>query len=328
MTDFLQEFYGKIAKVDSESPRPLWSVVIPTHNCGKFIEQTLLSVLVQDRGPDSMEIIVVDDGSTDDDPREIIARLGKDRIQFIQQNENVGKSRNYETGINATRGRLIHQLHGDDRIREGFYASMEAAFKRFPEACAFFCESEYINIDGEVIGRTGKESDVTGLLENWLEKIVKRQRIQTPSIVVRREIYEQIGGFDRRLDYFEDWEMWIRMATRYPFGFNTGPIAQYRVYQNNSSSKSIVSGKRIRVLRKMLSIVDSYIPEDVLQRCREKRSENIAQYWIRCIPTAFHYGGFLTWFRICTEALNYRINLRVMYYIFLFTIRYKRFLAK
>ena len=86
------------------------------------------SVLAQDPGEALMEIIVVDDHSTKDDPEAVVKEFGQGRVQFIKQEKNVGKVKNYETGLFASRGRYIHQLHGDDLVYDGFYKEMEALF--------------------------------------------------------------------------------------------------------------------------------------------------------------------------------------------------------
>lgn len=320
------EFRKEVKPCIEGNPRPLWSVLIPTHNCAEYLEKALCSVLAQDRGMENMEIIVIDDFSTEDDPGQVVERLGQGRVQFIRQVENVGKTKNFQTGLDASRGFLIHQLHGDDLVDDGFYQSMEQAFIEFPKAGAFFCESEYIDGRGHVIGRTGKESDTLAILQNWLEKMVVAQRIQAPSIVVRREVYEILGGFDSRLPNFEDWEMWVRIATSYSFGFNPAVTAKYRVYAANTSSESVLSGKRAAVLRKAIAIMDSYLPVRVLNRCKVARSRETAHYLIRCIPQTVAAKKTIAWLKLSWESMRYSMRPRELYYLFMFTVYYRRYL--
>ncbi len=305
-----------VAPVTSSETRPLWSVLIPTHNCAAYLEQTLTSVLAQDPGPEQMEILVVDDHSTKDDPVTVVDRLASGRVNFIRQAENVGKSRNYQTGLNASRGQLIHQLHGDDKVGPDFYQSMASCFERFPQAGAFFCESQYIDEHNEITGRTGSEREQSGVLEGWLEKIYIRQRIQTPSVVLRRDVYEQLGGFDQRLSAFEDWEMWVRTAVCCPVGFNANCTAQYRVYHDNTSHQSIVSGQRPRIQKRALRIIDSYVPEKVKQTCGALRAREVADYLTRCLPIAVQHRRPLAWFRLCGHIATYSWHPRVWYYVF------------
>ena len=100
---------------------PKWSVMIPTYNCANLLEQTLLSILQQDPGEELMQIEVIDDCSTIDNPEEVVNRLGKGRIKFFRQPKNVGAIRNFNTCINRSNGEFVHILHGDDWIENGFY---------------------------------------------------------------------------------------------------------------------------------------------------------------------------------------------------------------
>lgn len=310
-----------ISTVDLYSNRPFWSVVIPTFNCAHYLVESLGSVLLQGIDSKRMEIIVVDDCSTDDDPGEVAARLGNGRVRFIRQSENVGKAKNYATGINSAQGRWIHVLHGDDRVQDGFYKSMEQVIAVNDQAAAVFCESRYINGEGEVIGRTGKEREVSGLLADWLERIVIQQRIQTPSIVVRRDVYESLGSFDSRLQLTEDWEMWIRIATAYQFAFNSEAIAEYRTYPENSSSKSAATGSFAFDLRVLESILEEYLPTEVIATCRKKRSVAIAYTLIHSIPTVRRNGSFSGWLRLCVEIMKYSMHPRVLYHLMRFSIK-------
>ncbi len=303
----------KPAPRDSASARPLWSILIPTYNSAAFLEESLNSVLAQDPGADRMEIIVVDDHSDRDDPGAVVERIAGDRVKFIKQPRNVGKVRNYGTGLEESRGMLIHQLHCDDRVRPGFYAAMEEAFTAFPEAGAFFCESAYIDEAGKVTGATGTEQEQVGLLDNWLGKIVVRQRIQTPSIVVRREVYENIGGFDRRLDAFEDWEMWIRIANSYPVGFLPPQLAEYRVSASNSSTRSMLDGTRARKLRAMLVIVDEYVPQQVIRKHSPERNREMAQYLTQFIPRLVSAGKWGAIAAVYRDALAFSPHPRTLY---------------
>ncbi|MCT7950807.1 glycosyltransferase family 2 protein [Ancylothrix sp. C2] len=75
--------YPKIEPMTSEK-RPFWSEMIPAYNNTKFLEQALQSILAQDPGPDEMQIEVIDDNSTKNDPEEIVRKIGKDRVIFYR----------------------------------------------------------------------------------------------------------------------------------------------------------------------------------------------------------------------------------------------------
>ena len=94
----------KIAPLPDQAKRPVWSVMIPTYNCSRFLKETIESVLDQDFGKDLMQIEVIDDCSTDEDVEAIVNQIGAGRISFYRQPENVGSLRNFETCINRAQG--------------------------------------------------------------------------------------------------------------------------------------------------------------------------------------------------------------------------------
>lgn len=206
-----------IPPVPKETPQPLWSVMIPTYNCAKYLRETLASVLAQDPGSDVMQIMVVDDHSTRDDPELVVEELGQGRVDFYRQPKNVGMTKNFQTCLELSRGYLIHQLHGDDYVKDGFYQRMERAFSKHPEIGAAFCRNFFVDESGKELRISRLEMTESGVLPSydWLKQIAAGQLIQTPLIVVRREVYEKLGGFDRRLPTTaEDWEMLDRSAAR------------------------------------------------------------------------------------------------------------------
>lgn len=254
-------YRASIAPIPDGTPRPLWSVMIPTYNCVGYLRETLASVLAQDPGPEVMQIEVVDDHSTRDDPAAVVEELGRGRVSFYQQPENVGYIRNFETCLQRSRGKLIHLLHGDDCVRDGFYRKMQRAFDENPEIGAAFCRHIIMDEHGHWQIITWLEQPESGVLSNWLERITVEQRIQTPSIVVRRDVYERLGGFDRRLSCCgEDWEMWIRIAAHYPVWYEVEPLAMYRMHSASLTGRSARTGADTRDLRMTIEIVQSYLP--------------------------------------------------------------------
>jgi hypothetical protein len=185
-------------------------------------------------------------------------------------------------------------------------------------AGAFFCQSLYIDHSGRTIGRTSVELESTGLLDRWLDAIYVSQRIQTPSMVVRREVYETLGAFDRRLDSHEDWEMWIRIATQYPVGFVTGTLAEYRTSDDNATMRTLVDGTHVRTLRTVLRIVDGYVPKEVISRNRSARNTAMADYLTQLIPSLVARGMRGPALKLSLDAISFsatpRTASRLLYF--------------
>lgn len=260
--------------------RPLWSVVIPTYNCAEFLKETLKSVLAQDPGETLMEIIVVDDHSTKDDPEAVAKEYGQGRVQFIRQEKNVGKVKNYETGLTASKGIYIHQLHGDDLVYDGFYSEMETLFNESPTAGAGFCRTNYIDYGSRITGVTGMIQAKEGIVPDMLEKLYTQQYIQTPSMVVKRAVYESIACFDRRLDCMEDWEMWTRIANNYPIATSNKVLAAYRSHQDNATNSTFNNGTALQTHQLICDIVDGYIDPDVKKNFSKIRNQKQAAFWL------------------------------------------------
>jgi glycosyltransferase involved in cell wall biosynthesis len=142
----------EIKPVPENIQRPRWSVMIPAYNCSQYLIENILSVLQQDPGPLQMQIEVVDDSSTDTDVEALVKEAGKGRVGYYRQPENVGSLRNFETCLNRATGHYIHILHGDDKLRNGFYNEIEKLFAAFPEAGAAF--TGFTFIDEKISGYT------------------------------------------------------------------------------------------------------------------------------------------------------------------------------
>ncbi len=246
-----------VPKVSEEVERPLWSVMIPTYNCANYLRETLASVLAQDLGSDFMQIMVVDDHSLKDDPEAVVKEIGNGRVEFYRQETNVGHVKNFQTCLEKSRGRLIHQLHGDDLVCDGFYKKLTIAFEKHPEIGAAFCRHIIMDEHGHTIHPSVLEQPESGVLpEDWVEELIGFQRIQTPAIAVRRDVYEEIGGFDNRFKIgAEDWEMWIRVASSYRVWYEPELLAKYRKNSNSLTSNSIRNATVIRDMARMISIL-------------------------------------------------------------------------
>ena len=257
--------------------RPTWSVMIPVYNCSGYIKSVLESVLQQDPGIDKMQIEVVDDYSTDGKIAEIVNEIGQGRVLYYRQAKNVGSLRNFETCLNRAKGYYIHLLHGDDRVKDGYYKHIEALFERFPQAGAAYTAWDYIDTENNVLRHSRIEANAPCLLENWLNKLAEHQRLQYVTISVKREVYEKLGGF-YGVTYGEDWEMWARIAKYYPTAYTPEILAEYREHQESISSQSFLTGKNIYDIEKVIDTISNYLPPEDQQRMNKLARKHYV-YW-------------------------------------------------
>lgn len=278
-TDRIPQSPPVIAPVPQGVYRPLWSVMIPVYNCAEYLKIALKSVLMQDAGPQLMQIEVVDDCSTDANIEKIVKKIGGGRVKYFRQPKNVGSLRNFETCLNRATGHYIHLLHGDDCVKDGFYLNMKALLDKFPEAGAAFCSFDLITATGQPFGTSQRESDVPCILDNWLYRIAEKPRLQYACMVVKRQVYEKLGGF-YLAHYGEDWEMWARIARHYPTAYLPDALAEYRVHQNSITRHSFHTGNNIRDIAKVIDKITHYLPEQDKEALKKKACKFYAGYAI------------------------------------------------
>jgi glycosyltransferase involved in cell wall biosynthesis len=254
--------------------------MIPTYNCARFLEETIRGVLDQDPGPERMQIEVVDDGSSDD-PEGVVARVGDGRVGFFRQDRNVGHTRNFDTCLLRSRGDLVHLLHGDDAVRPGFYERLERPFED-PAVGAAFSRQLIVDEDGNWRTVSRLLEPTSGILDDWLERIGTRQLLQTPAMVVRRSVYEAVGGFDRRIErYGEDWEMWVRVAAHSLVWHETEPLAVYRLRSQSLSDGVVRSGKNVDDLLRVVEINRETLPPTMRESITHAARVDIATSSLR-----------------------------------------------
>jgi glycosyltransferase involved in cell wall biosynthesis len=250
-----------ISPVTSQSQRPLWSVMIPVYNCLCYLQEALESVLSQAPGKEHMQIAVIDDCSTDGDVLALVQRIGKDRVEYFRQEKNVGSLRNFETCLNRSIGHWVHILHGDDLVIDGFYLEIQMLFQKYPEAGAAFTRAIIKHSKNEETVDIGKPIlEEAGIIKDFLLKIAERNQLETPCIVVKRSVYEQLGGFFA-VHYGEDWEMWTRIAAKFPIAYSPKCLSCYRYLSGASiTHQSIATAQNVRDIARVIDIIQQYLP--------------------------------------------------------------------
>jgi GT2 family glycosyltransferase len=279
-----------IGPVAKDVQRPLWSVMIPTYNRTAYLEQALKCVLAQDLGPEQMHIEVIDNCSTESNPEALIKKLGQDRVSFYRQPENVGLVGNLTTCIQRARGHLVHILHDDDLVAPGFYDQMQEAFEKEPSIGAAFCRTSCVNETGQPLKSFKRQRETAGILENWLERIAVKNLMQPPSVVVRRSVYEELGGFHPKLMYSCDWEMWTRISAHYPVWYEPKILASTRLHSSSDSSVAIRSGENVINEREAIDIMYRYLPPSKADKLYKHVSENCSLWAIMCASRVLAKG--------------------------------------
>lgn len=282
-----------INPVYNKGKRPIWSVMIPVYNCSRYLTTTLESVLAENISQEDMQIEVVDDCSTDADIEALVFKIGKGRIQYFRQEKNIGSLLNFATCLNRSQGYFVHLLHGDDKIKKGFYNKIKSLFTMYPDAGAAFCRLAYIDNQDRFKYYHEAVMDEPGLLQDSVTVLCERQRIQYVSMVVKREVYEKLGGF-YGVEYGEDWEMWVRIATQYPIAYSPEVLAEYRMHQNSISGKSFITGQNMKDLNYVMKVISHYLPEENRIVVMKKSRLFYAHYALRIANSIWHDARKIT----------------------------------
>lgn len=316
MSDRIPDSPPIIKPVDSKIIRPVWSVMIPTYNCANFLKRTLESVLLQDPGVDKMQIEVVDDYSTDADVEEIVNTVGKGRIQFYKQPVNRGSLRNFETCLNRSQGQYIHLLHGDDYVEPGFYTEIENLFNQYPQSGAACTGFLYIDEREKYLYPNPKIAGNPGILNNWLIILAQGQKLQPPSVVVKRSVYEHLGGFFG-MHYGEDWEMWVRIAAHYPFAYTPLKLVRYRVHDKNITADSFQSGQHIKDMIKAINIIQAYLPANQKRKLKKLAQKHWSIYFAKTADMVYHrYKNPRQAIKQVRMALRMNVNTITIFFVF------------
>ncbi len=206
---------------------PLCSVIIPAYNAMKYLPETLESVLQQTFT--DFEVLIINDGSSDNIVQWADGLLDP-RVKLISQ-ENQGLSGARNTGIAHAIADYIAFVDADDLWEPTKLEKQVRCLDDHPEVGLVHAWMALVDERGKSTGRVIKSS-VEGYV--W-EQIVQWNKIACPSVMVRRCCFDTMGVFDRNLRSVEDWDMWIRIATRYPFAAIKEPLAYYRQLPNSMS---------------------------------------------------------------------------------------------
>jgi GT2 family glycosyltransferase len=233
-----------IEPVPEGTCRPLWSVMIPTYNCAHYLRRTLESVLLQDPGPEQMQIEVVDHCSTEDDPESVVKEVSRGRVAFYRKPKNEGFVANFNTCIQRSRGRLVHILHADDYVLPGFYGEIERMHGVRPDFALFATRCFYVDEEGHIrdVSQRVRELE-SGSCK--AESLYYETIVQAPGVVIARKFYELNGGFIPEAAHVTDRELWVRAVTAGGGILSPEVLACYRVSSQNDTARLKKSGENV-----------------------------------------------------------------------------------
>ncbi len=283
------------------------SIVVPTFNDAVYLIDALGSVAAC--RPPGAEVLVVDDGSTDPESRRILEGLRGLGIAILDR-PNRGLSAARNAGIARARGRFVLPLDADNRIRPGFVESALARFAAEPDLGVVYTDRALFGArEGRV--RVPEFDHARLLCGNFIDACA----------VFRREVWEDLGGYDEALPCWEDWEFWIHASVRgWRFAHLDRVGFDYRVRPGSLNGRSPTPVARQRLRRRILlrhrATLHEHLPGRVGAVARRLdralparwrpgwRAATTNVYW-HLLWEGYGPGGFLTWRRPrAAEAVN------------------------
>ena len=215
------------------------AVVVPCYNYGEFLQEAVSSVV--DARRDDIELVIVDDGSTDPHTQREVERLAREGFHVIQQ-ENRGLAATRDVGIRATAADYILPLDADNMIRPVFIERALALLDARPQVGVVYGDAQNF----------GARSDrwVTGPFDR--ERLMRWNYIDACA-VLRRTVWEQNSGYDGTMPVqgLEDWDMWLGAMTRgWEFAYVPEIFFDYRVKRE---SMIVTSRKRSRATEEFIA---------------------------------------------------------------------------
>ena len=211
---------------------PKVTVIIPTYNRAHYLGMAIQSVFEQTF--DDLELIVVDDGSTDN-TRELVGRIRDRRFRYLYQ-EHRGTSAARNAGIRNARGNYVAWLDSDDLWLPDMLAVEVPVLDGRPEIGLVYAQGQGMDKDGKLLAVT------RGMPERYpgdsFRSMLWGDCTYHDTVVLRRSCFDRVGLFDESFRTIEDWDMWLRVARHYPFAYIDRVVAKFRLHDGNITGSS------------------------------------------------------------------------------------------
>lgn len=211
------------------------TVIMPCYNHGRFVKESVESILIQTVS--DLELIVVDDNSTDDSVSVLRELALKDaRLKLIVHEKNFGASRSRNDGLRAATGHFVGFCDADDLWKPDKLEMQLKMLVDNPSYDVTYCDSEIIDQTGKLTGKLFSEEfpPPKAPSGNLFEHLSLTNFINMQTVLVRRSALGESIYFDEEIKWVEDWWQWIRLSRKHQFLYVGRPMARYRVHPQST----------------------------------------------------------------------------------------------
>ena len=277
------------------------SVVITCYNYGLYLTGAIDSVLHQTCN--NFEILIIDDGSTDNSAKIAQKYTTDPRVHYFRQ-DNGGQAKAKNAGIRYSAGELIAFLDADDRWAPNKLQKQVALFQD-PLVGVVFSRAKYIDKDGEEIPYNSTGRWFTPKRGKVTEALFIDNFVPFSSSIVRKECLDRFGTFDETLKMGIDWDLWLRISTGYHFDFVDEPLLEYRLGHSGQMSKNMEERQRCsdRIMKGFLENYPEALNSKNVREAYYYTFCNRGSYW-RHINKEKSYGFLIK--AIQAKPFNYR----------------------
>lgn len=278
-------------KIEPATPgkRPLLSVMIPVARSTDRLLDTVNSVLSQDLGPDIMQIEVIDNAA-DASPEQTRNQF-HGRVEYYRQPAPVSSAKNWNTCLDRARGEWVHLLLANDLVQPHFYEAFQAALTDNEHLGAFTSRYAIVDRGGVWLGLSELHANAAGVLfEDFVAQQIAGQRLHLSSLLVRRDFYEESGGFQDCFQYCADWDMCNRLALTRRIFYDPRFLVCVRGHEEYGLARLDSSGEDIAEEKRCLRAYTELFPDDWERKLRRM---GIARSGLNALRRAHHYraGG-------------------------------------
>ena len=209
------------------------SVILPTFNRSDSVGASIESVLGQTYS--DLELIIIDDGSVDS-TEEVVRGFKDDRIRYLKLEQNGGVSNARNIGVNESKSGIIAFEDSDDLWHADKLEKQMNYMNEHPETLLVYCAYEKTMLDGSVSRIPAKDTDTAMLEGDIYPFLLQRNTIGAPTVVMKKEAFNKVGGFDSSYPALEDWDLAIRVSQIGAIGYINEVLLDVTVREGGVSS--------------------------------------------------------------------------------------------